>query len=364
MASVTAAAATSRQDEELTELLSKLYTFQEVVGAKPASTEAERKAKAATVAVLGQGKKAAAKGSRFLELKSTIVDRLKTIHKLLKETKSKEEAGYGGDNAKEIIALQAQVRETIRQAGDEWNEMDAIYKKEARKKKSKFTPEELEVQSELVRRLQAELEKVKEAQLRGYSSGAGTGRDASTAVSLNTKTMYSDAGKTVCACVPCVSVCVSGGLQEHTVGCMYICISPFTHYYVCMYTGVATGSKKASWSGTTGGAAITDDQRQQILQLEERDADFDRQLDEIGEGIQDLVDIAAQQGEEVKRQAVLLDTVHDKMDRVADRMTGVNSKMKETLDQVGRSSDKLCVDIMCIVLAISLGSIVYKFVIA
>ena len=98
--------------------------------------------------------------------------------------------------------------------------------------------------------------------------------------------------------------------------------------------------------------------------MEERDADFDRQLDEIGEGIQDLVDIAAQQGEEVKRQAVLLDTVNNKMDRVADRMTGVNSKMKETLDQVGRSSDKLCVDIMCIVLAISLGSIVYKFVIA
>lgn len=128
--------------------------------------------------------------------------------------------------------------------------------------------------------------------------------------------------------------------------------------------GGGGGKSKASWSGTSGGAAITDDQRQQILQLEERDADFDRQLDEIGEGIQDLVDIAAQQGEEVKRQAVMLDNVNNKMDRVADRMNSVNGKMKETLDEVGRSSDKLCVDIMCIVLAISLGSIVYKFVIA
>ena len=184
------AAAVSRQDEELTELLAKLYTIQEDIGAKPASSEEEKKARAANVAVMGKGKKAAAKGSRFLELKSTVVDRLKTIHNLLKETKAKESAGYGGDNAKDIIKLQAEVREHIRQAGDEWNEMDAIYKKEARKKKSKFTPEELEVQSELVRRLSAEIEKVKEAQMRGYAKN----RDAGAAVSLNTKALYADAG--------------------------------------------------------------------------------------------------------------------------------------------------------------------------
>ena len=124
------------------------------------------------------------------------------------------------------------------------------------------------------------------------------------------------------------------------------------------------GSKGASWGGTGGGVAITSDQQQQIMQLEERDADFDRQLDEIGEGIQDLAEIAALQGEEVKRQSVMLDNVNNKMDRVNERMTSVNSKMKETLEEVGRSSDKLCVDIMCIVLAIGFGSVIYKFVLA
>lgn len=98
------------------------------------------------------------------------------------------------------------------------------------------------------------------------------------------------------------------------------------------------------------------------MQLEERDADFDRQLDEIGEGIQDLAEIAAMQGEEVKRQSVMLDNVNNKMDRVNERMTSVNSKMKETLEEVGRASDKLCVDIMCIVLAIAFASVIYKFV--
>jgi syntaxin of plants SYP7 len=95
--------------------------------------------------------------------------------------------------------------------------------------------------------------------------------------------------------------------------------------------------------------------------LEERDADFDRQLDEIGEGIQDLAEIAALQGEEVERQAVMLSSVNNKMDKVTDRMNKVNSKMKETLDEVGRSADKLCVDIMCILLMFGFGAIIYKF---
>jgi methyl-accepting chemotaxis protein len=126
----------------------------------------------------------------------------------------------------------------------------------------------------------------------------------------------------------------------------------------------AGGSKTASWAGTGGGTAITEDQRQQVLQLEERDADFDLQLDEIGAGIQDLAEIAALQGEEVKRQSVMLDQVNNKMDRVNERMTGVNTKMKETLEEVGRASDKLCVDIMCIVLTIGFGSVIYNYAFA
>ena len=107
---------------------------------------------------------------------------------------------------------------------------------------------------------------------------------------------------------------------------------------------------------------MTSGQQQQIQQLEERDADFDRQLDEIGEGIQDLAEIAQMQGEEVKRQSAMLDQVNSKMDKVNERMIGVNEKMKDTLEEVGRASDKLCVDIMCIVLAIGFGAVIYNFI--
>jgi hypothetical protein len=140
--------------------------------------------------------------------------------------------------------------------------------------------------------------------------------------------------------------------------CMLITMLVFCSSFLAQ--GKGGGSKSASWAGTGGGVAATDDQRQQMLQLEERDAEFDRQLDEIG-GIQDLAEIAALQGEEVKRQSVMLENVNNKMDKVNDRMVSVNVKMKETLEEVGRASDKLCVDIMCIVLAIGFGAVIYKF---
>lgn len=177
----------SKEDDEITGLLAKLYTIQEDIGAKPKTTDEEKLAKATNVAKMGSGKKAEKKGSQFLELKSSIVDHLKTGHQLLKDAKELESSGYGGDNAKQSIKMQAEVREHIRQATDEWKQLEKLYNKEARKKKSKFSPEELEVQSELVKRLYAKIEEVKDIQTKGYSKSSGN-RDAA-AAALNTKAL-------------------------------------------------------------------------------------------------------------------------------------------------------------------------------
>ena len=180
----------TKTDRELTDLLPKLNGIQEDIGAKPKSSEDEKKARAENVVTMGQGKKAQEKASKFLQLKGDIVDRLKSIHQMLKDIKEKEQAGFGGDNAKEIIKMQAEVRESLRQATDDWKELDEIYKKEARKKRSKFTPEELEVQAELVQRLYAEIEKVKEAQMKGYARGKGENTPG-----IPTKSLFMDSGK-------------------------------------------------------------------------------------------------------------------------------------------------------------------------
>lgn len=123
------------------------------------------------VATMGSGRNAVKQGARFLELKSTVLDRLKSIHTMIQQVQELEWSGFGGDNVKEGIRMQAEVRGQIRQASDEWSEMGDIYRKEIRKKRSKFSPEELQIQANLVKQVGLEIEKVKEAQIKGYKQG-------------------------------------------------------------------------------------------------------------------------------------------------------------------------------------------------
>jgi hypothetical protein len=57
----------------------------------------------------------------------------------------------------------------------------------------------------------------------------------------------------------------------------------------------------------------------------------------------------------------MLENVENKIDDAHDHITNINSKMKETLDEV-RGADKVCVDIMCIVLMVGLGAVLYQLI--
>ena len=66
-----------KQDEELTILLTKLYAIQEQVGAVEKTSDEDKKNRAATAGQqlqMGKGRKGKKTGSRFLELKSSIID--------------------------------------------------------------------------------------------------------------------------------------------------------------------------------------------------------------------------------------------------------------------------------------------------
>jgi len=305
----------AKDDNELTELLAKLYTLQEDVGAKPKTSTEEKISKAKNSGMLGRGHAAKKTGSRFMELKSSVVSRLRKVHGLLEE-EAKRNQGLmsvaSGNNPKEVIARQAEIREEIRQAEDEWKEMQGLYKREARKKRSKFTTEQLEVQQTLVQRLNAEIEKVKEAQTQGYVK-----RDkADDAVKLNVAALAS------------LNSTDFNGAQ-----------------------GGGFGSDKEG-----GGVEMTAEQSLQLQQIETRDKEFDQELDEIGEGIKDLNEIAQMQNEEVQRQNIMLNNVEEKIDQAAEHIVTVNEKMKETLNQV-RAADKICVDIMCILVMFGLAGV-------
>lgn len=176
------------QNEDLTTLLTKLYEMQEEVGAKPKTTSEEKRQKAENVAPVdfGKGRGGKKSGSRFLSLKSKVVERLQSIHEMMEQTK-------GLSNSKDIISHQASIREELRQAQDDWNELNSLYQAEAKKKRSKFTSEELEIQQTLVQRLAQELEKIKQVQMRGYIGGNGRGEapdiNADILNSINVKTL-------------------------------------------------------------------------------------------------------------------------------------------------------------------------------
>ena len=50
-----------------------------------------------------------------------------------------------------------------------------------------------------------------------------------------------------------------------------------------------------------------------------------------------------------------------KIDKAYDHIDNVNAKMKDTLNEV-RAADKICVDIVCIVLMVGLAAVMYQLV--
>ncbi|CAB9508091.1 expressed unknown protein [Seminavis robusta] len=59
-------------------------------------------------------------------------------------------------------------------------------------------------------------------------------------------------------------------------------------------------------------ASLTSEQERMLARIMGREADFDRQLGEIGEGLQDLADTQQLQTEHVQKQAATIKKVNDK----------------------------------------------------
>ena len=106
---------------------------------------------------------------------------------------------------------------------------------------------------------------------------------------------------------------------------------------------------------------MTENQALRLQQIEKRDREFDHELDELAGALDDLHDIAERQQEEVLRQNLMIDNIGQRIENVNEHLGNVNSKMKETLKEV-RSGEKICVDIMCIVLMVGLGAVLYRLI--
>jgi len=299
-------------DKELDDTLGKLYQIQkDVGGVEESKKKAEKRARQAASA-----KQSGAKGAKFLALKSDIIDHMQEIREIQNKAKRMEHAP--GINPKAVITTQHELREHLGEIEEEWKQLDGMYKTEVSKRRSKFSSEELEMQQELVLQFQREIE-----QLRSNQKGAFSSAPSAIAPAMNAKNIESVISNNA---------------------------SPFD------------GGFAGSSSGG-GNVELTSYQSQQITQIQMRDNEFDKDIEQIGDGIKDLHDIALVQNEEVQRQSVMLDSLCNRIDDVQDKVINVNTRMKETLRKVGGRGSKLCVDIACICLAVTIGLILFTMVV-
>lgn len=289
-------------DAELEGLIGRLNIVHEAVGGKKEKVNEE---------IVG----ADGKIDRFMELKVNMMSRLGTIKNLMQQISNQEKTG---SNPKDVVMMQSQLRENMKHLQEDMKEVDALYKKEATKRKSKFSPDELELRKGIRDALAAEVQAIKDAQLTKFAPGY-QGRKLAT---MEESELFR-----------------GGGADKSGGG--------------------AGGAGASSRVVQSRNMEMTDIQRQTLQQIRERDAQFDSQLDDVSKGLDTLKEIASAQNEEVQRQNIMLDGLAQNIDKVHEKVQNVNASLKEKLDEIG-GADKMCMNIMCLVLMLGIMGVIYK----
>ncbi len=84
----------------------------------------------------------------------------------------------------------------------------------------------------------------------------------------------------------------------------------------------------------------------------------DKRLDRIGQAVDELGDMARGLGEEVDRQAPVLDDIEQQMEKVTSSLKTNNAKLKGIVGKM-RSSRNFCVDIILITILLAIGAYIY-----
>jgi len=98
-----------------------------------------------------------------------------------------------------------------------------------------------------------------------------------------------------------------------------------------------------------------------LQQLQENDRKLDAQLDQIGQGVARLKNIALDMNAEIKTQGVMIEEITDKVDKATDHLQGLNAKIKDALEQVGGAS-RIIVNVILLVVVIAIGAFAYTVI--
>jgi hypothetical protein len=235
------------------------------------------------------------KDSKFMELKSSIIDELKIVRILLLDT-GKGLSGAGYKEEKEIITKEVAVRKHLQRMQEEWHKMDTLYRSMDKKKKSETLSCEQEAQLAILISLKSEIDKVTQDQQQNYA--------------LRAKFPVADFVSPL-------------HLKKHAV------LGAEDDKSATETKGIAAGRQQDLRSVKREDTSVNVNTKQATLieELKIRDSVIDQQLDEIELLIQDLSNLANMQGDEVKRQNSMLTNSCLIVDSGHNHVKMVNAKM-------------------------------------
>jgi len=297
---------TDKIDVELNDLLNKLNKIQAEIGG----------AKAKIKSYDGDGKV-----DRFLDLKDQMTERLVNLKENFELIQDLEK--QPGSNQRDLIVAQSKVRTDLAGLNEEWQEMYQVFQKEAKKKRSKMSPEDLAQREQVLKSLQIEIQRIKDIQRAGLVKEY-QGKELDT---LEESELFNPRNKAA-----------AGGGGDGS-----------------------SGDNLPRPRGVVGkrNNNMTDEDRVKLQLLKERDTQIDHEIELIGKAVDELADIARTANEEVKLQNKMLDRLETKVDDVHEHLTNVNVKLKNTLEEA-RKSDKICCDILCLLLLIGMIAVVVE----
>lgn len=144
-------------DFDLIKIINQVSDVQKVLGVK-------EKPKENPLAVGPDGKI-----DRFIDLHGKMVDKLGVIKECLEKIRDFEKSP--GQNPTDLIREQSKIRSEMQSINEDFKELDALYRKEANKRNSKISPDELKFRQLMVTKMQGEIQSIKEIQRMGYMKG-------------------------------------------------------------------------------------------------------------------------------------------------------------------------------------------------
>ncbi len=267
------------------------------------------------------GAAGAGEGDRFLAAKSEFLAGMSQVKEALREMRS----GKGATRTRDQIANAQNTRARLKELSKLMAEMEQLYAKEARKKRSKLGREELETRSLFLQQFKGDLELLKRLSTKSFAVGGGGGGAGD---DLETGALGAGA----------VTGTTSFGAAS---------------FFKAMPQAAGAGQGAGGGGGGAGGfkeVELTDMQQQSLEQIQMRDQEFDTILDQIGKAVELAGEKAKAINDETQLQNAMLDKLEENIEEVKAKMNTVNVSMKKNLEEKGMGAERFCINCICCVI--------------